>query len=407
MKPTDELRAENEALRDRLSRLSESSLRISESLDVNTVLHEVVESARALTSAGCSGITTMDASGHLQDFVTAGVSPEEYQRFLHLPHGPRLWEYLRAIPQPLRLRDLAAHLGPLGFPADPTLARSFLGTPIRHRGVQVGNFYLADKEGGQAFTREDEEVLALFASQAGAAIAKTPAGTGPSSGRGPTWRPWSTPHRWASWSSMPGPAIQSRSTGRRSGSSAGCACRAAPRSSCSRSCPGGVPTGGRSPWPHLPSCAKTRPFETDHNISSLVSVFATGSRAVLRLPTQLLPVGKGFRQQPPRRCQESILPGNAFPPVVGDGVQAVEGAGELPRHCCYRISVVGQVGREQHRAAEVSGAGDLPDGGFERVNDVPAGADRIPCPSSPAAGYDLSDCRRSREPSRSQNVRER
>ena len=171
LKPADELRAENEALRDRLSRLSESSLRISESLDVNTVLREVVESARALTSAGCSGITTMDASGHLQDFVTAGVSPEEYQRFLHLPHGPRLWEYLRAIPQPLRLRDLAAHLGPLGFPADPTLARSFLGTPIRHRGVQVGNFYLADKEGGQAFTREDEEVLALFASQAGAAIA--------------------------------------------------------------------------------------------------------------------------------------------------------------------------------------------------------------------------------------------
>ena len=38
-------------------------------------------------------------------------------------------------------------------------------------GVQVGNFYLADKAGGQAFTREDEEVLAPFAAQAGAAIA--------------------------------------------------------------------------------------------------------------------------------------------------------------------------------------------------------------------------------------------
>ena len=99
------------------------------------------------------------------------MSPEEYQRFLHLPHGPDLWEYLRQVPQPLRLRDLAAHLGPLGFPADPALARSFLGTPIRHRGVQVGNFFLADKAGGQAFTREDEEVLAPFASQAGAAIA--------------------------------------------------------------------------------------------------------------------------------------------------------------------------------------------------------------------------------------------
>ena len=160
-----------QALRERLSKLSEASLRICESLDVDTVLREVVESARALTGAGCSGITTMDASGHLQDFVTAGVSPEDYQRFLHLPHGPGLWEYLRQVPQPLRLRDLAAHLGPLGFPDDPALARSFLGTPIRHRGVQVGNFFLADKAGGQAFTREDEEVLAPFAAQAGAAIA--------------------------------------------------------------------------------------------------------------------------------------------------------------------------------------------------------------------------------------------
>ena len=167
----DEPGGEIQALRERLSKLSAASLRISESLDVNTVLREVVESARALTGAGCSGITTMDASGQLQDFVTAGVSPEEYERFLILPHGPGLWEYLRTIPQPFRLRDLAAHLGPLGFPEDPTLARSFLGAPIRHRGVHVGNFYLADKGGGQEFTREDEEVLAPFASQAGVAIA--------------------------------------------------------------------------------------------------------------------------------------------------------------------------------------------------------------------------------------------
>ncbi len=171
MRKADEPGGEIQALRERLSKLSEASLRISESLDVNTVLREVVDSARALTGAGCSGITTMDSSGQLQDFVTSGVSSEEYQRFLNLPHGPGLWEYLRAIPQPLRLKDLAAHLRPLGFPEDPTLARSFLGAPIRHRGVQVGNFYLADKEGGREFTREDEEVLALFASQAGAAIA--------------------------------------------------------------------------------------------------------------------------------------------------------------------------------------------------------------------------------------------
>ncbi len=57
----DEPGGEIQALRERLSKLSAASLRISESLDVNTVLREVVESARALTGAGCSGITTMDA----------------------------------------------------------------------------------------------------------------------------------------------------------------------------------------------------------------------------------------------------------------------------------------------------------------------------------------------------------
>ncbi len=158
-------------LRERLTRLSEASLRISESLDLDTVLQEVADSARSLTGAGFSGITTMDDSGQLQDFVTSGLRPEERQQYMELPFGPDLWEYLRDVPGPLRLPDLAAHLGSLGFPEDGTLSRTFLGMPIRHRAVQVGNFYLADKEEGREFTMEDEEILALFASQAGAAIA--------------------------------------------------------------------------------------------------------------------------------------------------------------------------------------------------------------------------------------------
>ena len=42
---------------------------------------------------------------------------------------------------------------------------------MRHRGAHVGNFFLADKAGGQEFTKEEEEVLVLFASQAATAIA--------------------------------------------------------------------------------------------------------------------------------------------------------------------------------------------------------------------------------------------
>ena len=48
---------------------------------------------------------------------------------------------------------------------------TFQGTPMRHRGQHVGNFYLVEKEGGAAFTDDDEEILVLFGAQAAAAIA--------------------------------------------------------------------------------------------------------------------------------------------------------------------------------------------------------------------------------------------
>ena len=167
----DELKQENLALRNRLSKLSEASLRISDSLEVDTVLDEIAASARTLTGAGCSGIVTMDAEGQMEEFITDGLPPGEHQRFLDHPNGYAMWEYLRQVPRPLRLRDLASHLGAVGIPDDPTLKRSFLGAPIKHQGVHLGNFFLGDKETAQEFTSADEEVLALFASQAGAAIA--------------------------------------------------------------------------------------------------------------------------------------------------------------------------------------------------------------------------------------------
>ena len=47
----NELRRENAALRERISALSAAILRIRVSLDLNTVLSEVVKSARGLTAA--------------------------------------------------------------------------------------------------------------------------------------------------------------------------------------------------------------------------------------------------------------------------------------------------------------------------------------------------------------------
>ena len=172
-RPDDPMR-EIAALRERLSRLSEASLHITEDLDLDAVLQGVLDGARSLTGARMGGITILDDSGQLQDFITSGLTDEDHQRFVNLPGGPAFFAYLSSLPEPLRLADFSAHTTALGLPGiGPPLGPvgSFLGAPIRLRGVRAGNLYLSDKEGGGEFTQDDEETLAMFSSHAAMAIA--------------------------------------------------------------------------------------------------------------------------------------------------------------------------------------------------------------------------------------------
>ena len=171
MNNLDELKRENEMLRERISRLTAATLRINTSLDLDTVLRDVVESARRLTGACYGIITTMDEVGQPRDFVASGLTPEEYRQMAEWPDGPRLFEHMRDLSAPFRVTSARAFVRELGFSDRLLPGSAFQGTPMRHRGAHVGNFYLCEKEGGQEFTDEDEEILMLFASQAATAIA--------------------------------------------------------------------------------------------------------------------------------------------------------------------------------------------------------------------------------------------
>ena len=176
MNQSDERDREIKALRDRLSRLSEASLRINESLDLDTVLQGVLDSARSLTDARYGVITLLDDSGRIQDFLSSGMTTEEAGQLWDLPDGMRLFEYLNGISEPLRLPDLLGHIRSLGLPdLRPPLpvgpAVSFLAAPVLHRDERVGNIYVAEKESSEEFTREDEDTLVTFASQAALVIA--------------------------------------------------------------------------------------------------------------------------------------------------------------------------------------------------------------------------------------------
>ena len=161
---------DTQAPRERSSALTDAVLRINASLDLDTVLEEVVASARALTGARWGVIAAVDEQGVPRDFVFSGFTPEEQHALYTWPDSARLFQHFRELPGPLRVDDLAAYVRALGIEPAPAFSRTFQGTPMRHLGADVGSFFLADKADGKAFTDEDEKVLALFASQAASAI---------------------------------------------------------------------------------------------------------------------------------------------------------------------------------------------------------------------------------------------
>ena len=159
-----------EEARERLTRLSEASLRINESLDFDEVLQQVVDGARALTGARYGVITTMDDAGLPEDVFTSGITAEERGRLAGT--SLRVYQYFAGLPEPLRVPDYLGHARSQGLSAPfPLPVGPFLLAPIRHRGEGVGNIYLAREKGRPEFSREDEETLVLFASQAALVIA--------------------------------------------------------------------------------------------------------------------------------------------------------------------------------------------------------------------------------------------
>ena len=172
LKNTDERDQQTEASRNRLSQLSVATLRINESLDLDTVLQEILDSARSLTDAQYGVIVTLDNRGQVEDFLASGLTDAETQQLFAMPEALKIFEYLTTVPGPLRVPDFASYIRSQDLPEfrPPTQMSACLGAPIRHRGENVGNIYLGKSKPRQKFTREDEDTLVMFASQAALVI---------------------------------------------------------------------------------------------------------------------------------------------------------------------------------------------------------------------------------------------
>lgn len=158
-----------------MSRAAQSVVDIARSvlseLDLETVLHRVLESARELTGARYAALGVLGESRtDLSRFITTGIDDAARAQIGALPRGRGVLGELIVNPAPLRLKKVGAHPRSYGFPHGHPPMNTFLGVPILVDGQPFGNLYLTEKDGGGEFTDADERSVLILAELAGLAI---------------------------------------------------------------------------------------------------------------------------------------------------------------------------------------------------------------------------------------------
>ena len=156
---------------ERLRRLLEVGRTLVAELELESVLGQVLDTARELTGARYAALGILDErKEELERFLNVGVDEETRRRIGPLPRGRGVLGELIRRPEPLRLRDVTEHPRSYGFPPGHPPMTTFLGVPVMIRGEAFGNLYLSEKAGGAEFDEQDEESVLVLAEWAAIAI---------------------------------------------------------------------------------------------------------------------------------------------------------------------------------------------------------------------------------------------
>ena len=155
----------------RLQALLGAVMLIETDVERDVLLHRIVQVAVEQIGAqyGALGVLAPDGE-RLERFLHVGIDQDLADRIGHLPEGRGVLGVLISHPESLDLEHLSEHPASVGFPAEHPPMDSFLGTPIRVRGVVYGDLYLCDKTNGEVFNVDDVAVLETLAIAAGIAI---------------------------------------------------------------------------------------------------------------------------------------------------------------------------------------------------------------------------------------------
>jgi signal transduction histidine kinase len=158
---------------EQLAALNEAAITLTSELSMEAVLQQVVDLGRKLVDARYRALVMLDEEGHIDQFVTSGVTPEERARIGSRPKGRGLLGIPIKTGRPVRVADLTRRPDAVGFPPNHPPLKTLLGIPINYKGKTLGGLYIADKEDASEFSQEDEEIMTLFANQAAVAIENT------------------------------------------------------------------------------------------------------------------------------------------------------------------------------------------------------------------------------------------
>jgi GAF domain-containing protein len=153
----------------RLRGLLHASQMVTGDLDLPTLLRRIVEAARELLGARYAALGVIGPDRQLVEFVHVGMDDETVARVGRLPEGKGLLGAVVEDPRPIRLANIGDDPRSSGFPDEHPPMGSFLGVPIRVRGVVFGNLYLTECRHGE-FSAEDEQLALALAATAGQAI---------------------------------------------------------------------------------------------------------------------------------------------------------------------------------------------------------------------------------------------
>ncbi len=153
-----------------LKAISDAVLAIAAELSVERALRKIVHVARDLVQAEYAALGVPDGRGGFAQFITSGMTSEQWDAIGPLPRTHGLLAATLEDPAPFRTPDVQLDPRFAGWPEAHPDMHSFLGVPIVSRGEIIAAFYLTDKHGAGQFTESDQRLIEILAAHAAIAI---------------------------------------------------------------------------------------------------------------------------------------------------------------------------------------------------------------------------------------------